>query len=168
MTNDDYWGGDGFDTDLPLQNGGKAPKADKAPKARGIAGPSRRSASWPPGAGWHESYHRIIIGAGVAGAILAGVIAAAAVVSDWPPATNRPLGKTIRGLLFMPVLGGSALAAVACALAPRSFLEGPVGRRWLSWVGTSNVIGARVVCTLIAVIVIGVFSALAYFTYMDM
>ena len=69
--------------------------------------------------------------------------------------------------LLAPLLFGAAGllfgAAVACALAPRSFLTGPAGRKWMQLIGTQNVLVARIVCFLLALIIGGVPTALGVF-----
>jgi hypothetical protein len=44
------------------------------------------------------------------------------------------------------MLGATVGAILGCLLAPRDFLHGPLGRKWLSFIGTENVLVARVVC----------------------
>lgn len=70
-------------------------------------------------------------------------------------------------ILLAPVLFGAAGllfgAAVACAFAPRSFLTGPAGRKWMKLIGTRNVLAARIVCLVLALILGGVPTALGVF-----
>jgi uncharacterized membrane protein YedE/YeeE len=62
--------------------------------------------------------------------------------------TVIPVLFTIGGIL--------AGAALTLLFAPSDFLEGPVGRRWLKLVGTSNLLVARLICLLFAALLLGI------------
>ncbi len=55
-----------------------------------------------------------------------------------------------------PVLFGVGGAffgiAIACLFAPRDFLAGLVGRKWMKLIGTENILVARIVCALLGVV----------------
>jgi hypothetical protein len=54
------------------------------------------------------------------------------------------------------ILGAAVGAILGCLIAPRDFLLGPLGRKWMSFIGTQNVLAARVVC-FICFILVGYF-----------
>ena len=49
--------------------------------------------------------------------------------------------------------GGLRGVSVCCAFAPRRFLEGPEGTKWMELIGTKNVLTARFVCGALAAII---------------
>lgn len=53
--------------------------------------------------------------------------------------------------------GASAILAVA----PRAFLVGPLGRKWLHFVGIRNVLAVRIVCCLSALMFGGLVVGIA-------
>jgi hypothetical protein len=102
-------------------------------------------------AGRHIRYHRrIVLLSGVCG----GVGAAAGVA--FMIAGGRP-GDDTHGLYLAPLMFGAAGllfgAAVACLVAPRAFLTGPVGRKWMALIGTTSVPVARAACLALGLIV---------------
>ena len=111
---------------------------------------------------WHRRFVRVA----TTFAILAG--AAILVVVIYALATepqNRPTLGKIGGndppgafkMVFAAIIGppcGFVFgwifgATLACLIAPRDFLLGPVGRRWMGFVGTSNIYVAKVVCVIV-------------------
>jgi hypothetical protein len=105
-------------------------------------------------------YHRrIVVIAGCCGAIAAIGGAVAALLQ--PPDAK----DFLKVLLMMPpmfaVIGILEGVAVACLFAPREFLSGPVGQKWMSLIGTKSVIGARITCALLVLAVPGVPAFLA-------
>ena len=95
----------------------------------------------------HSTYHkRIIVVCSALGSV--GVLAGASfsvIGFLWPP----PGDKT-RLLLLAPFMAGAAGVlfgvAVACLFAPREFLTGPIGSKWMTLIGTKSVLAARIVC----------------------
>src|SRR5215471_3210705 len=65
---------------------------------------------------------------------------------------TSPLMGGIGGLIFG--------VAAACLLAPHEFLTGPVGRKWMTLIGTKSVVVARLVCAIIVLMVAGGTTAL--------
>ena len=101
----------------------------------------------------HATYHkRIVLVAIVFGVI--GVLCGIGFIASvflWP----KP-GDDTRLALLSPLLFGAAGVlygvAVACLFAPRPFLEGPMGKKWMTLVGTKSVFGVRIVCMLLSLI----------------
>ncbi|MEI8381890.1 MAG: hypothetical protein WCJ09_17305 [Planctomycetota bacterium] len=60
-------------------------------------------------------------------------------------------------VLIFPLLGGAGGALLgsgaACLFAPKEFLTGPIGLKWMRLIGTENIIAARIVCFVASVIV---------------
>jgi hypothetical protein len=109
----------------------------------------------------HETYHRRIVWvSGVTGVIVA--VAGTAVVF-------MEAGDDREGAIayLAPLLFGAAGiilgAAAACLFAPREFLLGPIGRRWMAFIGAKSTASARFVCAVVALLLAGIalFLALA-------
>jgi hypothetical protein len=74
-------------------------------------------------------------------------------VAGWALFNGAGVASTLV-LTVPPAFGVAGFAfgvALACMVAPRSFLEGPAGRPWMRLIGTRSVALARVVCLLLAV-----------------
>jgi hypothetical protein len=101
----------------------------------------------------HADYHRSIVRvSGVFGAIgfALGVVGLILFLTSANPGQMQigmvlmPLVFAIPGLLFG--------VALSCLFAPRGFLLGPIGNRWMELIGTRNVTVARLVCCLVALV----------------
>jgi hypothetical protein len=56
---------------------------------------------------------------------------------------------------FLAVFLGCSLGAVfACMIAPGDFLRGPLGRKWLNFIGTRNLLLARFVSLIVFALVL--------------
>ena len=102
----------------------------------------------------HAKYHKRIVFVGgcfAAVGVVLGLITSAVVASDVKS------GRDIRGIVLAPVTfgaGGFVFGmAVMCLVAPREFLNGPVGAPWMKLIGTKNVLAARIVCLLFGLVV---------------
>jgi hypothetical protein len=101
----------------------------------------------------HAAYHKRIVKLaiifGIVGAVGTGI--AVLFVAAGPRA-----GRDLKMIILAPVLFGIGGAffgtAIACLIAPRDFLEGPVGQKWMKLIGTRNVLVARIVCILVALV----------------
>lgn len=62
-------------------------------------------------------------------------------------------------IVLMPIVFGVAGCifgtAWACLWAPREFLAGPVGQKWMKLIGTDSVTVARAVCAMVVVAIAG-------------
>jgi hypothetical protein len=156
MPEENYWGGSGFEKD--------APKASK-PRKKGKSAVASRAAPSPVPEGdvprWQQMYHRVILAAGGVGALIGAVIVLAGIAKEGLP--EQWIGRRLMGAAMLAGMGGIALAAVFGVIAPSSFLRGPIGRKWLSRVGTTNVVAARVICLMAAVGGIVGFTMLAIY-----
>ncbi len=156
MSEEDYWGGSGFDKDLPQAN---------KPRKKKKSGKSARSAPLPAREGdiprWQQMYHRVILAAGGVGILLGAAVVLAGIAKEGLP--DQWVGRRLMGAAMLAGMGGIALAAVFGVIAPSSFLRGPIGRQWLSHVGTTNVVAARVICLVAAVVGIVGFTMLAIY-----
>lgn len=93
-------------------------------------------------------YHkRIVIIAGICGVITA-------IGGTVECAIETKTGREMKLLLFSPFIFGTIGTlfgvAAACLFAPRAFLEGPVGSKWMGLIGTRSIVVARVVCAILA------------------
>jgi hypothetical protein len=114
-------------------------------------------------------YCRGIVALAVLFAVLGGLVAPVTVpwliyhAGDFRNPT-APIGATIIGLIFslMTVfLYLFAGAATGCLLAPGSFFDSSVGRKWLELIGTKSPTAARVICLVLALIGVGVVMGVA-------
>jgi len=102
---------------------------------------------------------------GVVGVLLWGVIGWSMMYESKVPEFRN--GKQIVIFIFLPFalaaiayVGGLAFALI---FAPRSFLNDQRGQAWLQLIGTKNTYVARIVCTLIATVIIGIPSCVIGF-----
>ena len=108
----------------------------------------------------HSGYHKRIVLVscifGVLGAVpgIIFLVVAAGVAKA---------GNDLIGLLFAPFMFGAAGllfgVAVACLFAPRDFLTGPLGEKWMKLIGTKSVLVARIVCLIFGLIIMAPFVA---------
>ena len=78
---------------------------------------------------------------------------------------SPPNPRETKIILMAPFLAGIIGilegVAVTCLFAPRAFLVGPVGQKWMSLIGTKSVLGARITCAVLILAVPGVPATLA-------
>ena len=117
----------------------------------------------------YVSFHKRIVTVsvifGVAGAALGiGMIFIAvgenAAQDDGAEILLAPLVFAAAGLVFG--------VSVTCLFAPRSFLTGPVGQKWMQLIGTESTAVARVVCFLFTMLLLGFIALLIWSAWSDM
>jgi hypothetical protein len=115
----------------------------------------------------HQLYHRVIVTCGVLGGILGFV---GGVIGAFVSLKHHPVdGRTddLYITILSPVLTAAAgmLSGVswACTAAPGSFLNGPLGTKWMGLIGTKNLTVARFVAFVIAVLGTAVCVAVVIF-----
>src|SRR5262249_42250654 len=117
---------------------------------------------------WHKRFVNIarLFGLLVGSAALAWGVVALINERD----TLEP--KHYYALLLSPFVGamtGIALGAIfACLIAPSDFLRGPLGRKWLDFVGTRNILVSRFVCLIAFVIVLLFANLFVVYPFMAM
>lgn len=104
-------------------------------------------------------YHRrIVVIAGFCGLIagIGGIIGAV---------MASPNEKDVKLMLMAPlmcgIIGILEGVAIACLFAPQEFLDGPVGQKWMTLIGTKSVLGARITCVVLSLAIPGVPAILA-------
>ena len=115
----------------------------------------------------HSSFHRRIVALGA----LLGVIGAGlgvAMIANIDRAPGRDRTRILLAPLVFAAMGTIFGAAVACLFAPRGFLAGPVGRKWMQLIGTESVAAARVVCFLFMLLFAAILGVLAWAAWADM
>jgi hypothetical protein len=121
-----------------------APLDREAVKAAGVEGEK------------HETYHRQIIlmggGCAVLGLLSSGFLLQALVREAGGRIEGHGWMAVITVPLLMAMAGFCLGVGVACLFAPTSFLAGPLGRKWMNFIGTRSVPLARLVCLLIALV----------------
>jgi len=117
----------------------------------------------------YVSFHRRIVAVsvilGFIGAILGlGMVVLAvgenAVQKEGLKILLTPLVFAAAGLVFG--------VSVTCLFAPRSFLTGPVGQKWMQLIGTESTVVARVVCFLFTMLLLGFIALMAWAAWSDM
>ena len=117
----------------------------------------------------YVSFHRRIVAVsvllGFIGAILGlGMIVLAVgeneVHNNGAKIMLAPLVFAAAGLVFG--------VSVTCLFAPRSFLTGPVGQKWMQLIGTESTVVARVVCLLFTMLLLGFIALIAWAAWSDM
>ena len=71
-----------------------------------------------------------------------------------------PLMFAVEGMVFG--------VSVACLFAPREFLTGPVGQKWMRLIGTESIVAARIVCLLITLLFSGFIALVAWGAWSDL
>lgn len=122
-----------------------------------------------PEAPRHVSFHRRIVTVG----LLLGLVGAAFGVGliVVAPGENTP-AKDVPKILLAPLVFAAAGlvfgVSVTCLFAPRSFLMGPVGQKWMQLIGTRNTVVARVVCSLFTMLLLGFIALIGWSAWSDM
>jgi hypothetical protein len=116
-------------------------------------------------AGRHHAYHRRIVWISVLSGLFVGAVGC---TNLWNEIFRAGESQTLHDwkLIYLsPLLFGAAGlllgAAAGCAFAPRAFLNGPIGRRWIRLAGVRSTAGARVVFATVALVIAGVVTFLA-------
>ncbi len=110
----------------------------------------------------HANYHKkIVLISCVCGAV--GVLGGLAL--SYFTAADAQTGRDFRVVIMGPILFGAAGlllgVALACLFAPREFLTGPLGQKWMTLIGTSNVFVARIVCLILGLMIVAPFVGVA-------
>jgi len=94
--------------------------------------------------------------------LIAGGIATASLAND----ANDPIHPT--ELVRLPLLGGASGfflgMSIMCAVAPKEFMTGPIGQKWMRLIGTKNVLVARIACIVFGVLGLAVMAGLGWHT----
>jgi hypothetical protein len=101
----------------------------------------------------HAAWHRRIARAGYCGAPLGlalGVALSCFFLKYGGQGAKKPWGPILLVPPAFAIAGFAFGVSLACAVAPRSFLAGPAGRRWMKLIGTKSVAAARAACVLLA------------------
>jgi len=122
-----------------------------------------------PEAPRHASFHRRIVTVsvifGVIGAVLGVGLLVVAVgektaESDGAKILLAPLVFAAAGLVFG--------VSVTCLFAPRSFLTGPVGQKWMQLIGTESAVVARLICLAFTMLLLGLIALMGWAAWSDM
>jgi hypothetical protein len=107
------------------------------------------------------TYHRRIVASGILGGVI-GVISG--IVGAVFAAQEPRAGKEPHMVLLFPVItciaGLIIGACLACMFAPREFLTGPFGQKWMRLIGTEKVFVARFVCFTLGVLLPALFTTM--------
>ena len=104
----------------------------------------------------HRSYHRVIVVCGAIGGLfgLIGGIIGAIAMYRFHAAAQHANDAYIAFLspILTAAAGMLAGASWACAFAPTSFLNGPLGTKWLKLIGTRNLVVSRVIALVVGIV----------------
>lgn len=117
-------------------------------------------------AGTGGRYQHIVIAAGGLWGVIMALISLVILVCYAKPQAFR-LGYLLSpAILFM--IGAIAGVSVTCTVAPRSFLSGPAGRKWMKLIGTERVVVARLVCGCLSILFVGLLVLFAWAAWSDL
>lgn len=93
----------------------------------------------------HRSYHWRVVCIAIATGIMIGVSVTYKLLHE---KSDDGLGKYHMYVapFFFGAVGVVLGAALGCLIAPREFLVGPIGERWMSFIGVKRPVLARFVC----------------------
>lgn len=127
----------------------------------------------------HASFHRRIVrSAVIAGCLGAGLgisLIAVGARTDNKDTRSVPANRSdnsgasvlLAPLLFaaMGIVFGTA---TGCLFAPRAFLEGPGGQRWMRLIGTQSILVARIVCLCFTLLLLAFICLMTWAAWTDM
>jgi hypothetical protein len=116
----------------------------------------------------HASFHRRIVAVAVLGGVVGAGLGTAMLASGGGKAPERDGAMLILAPRLFAAIGLIFGVAVACLFAPRAFLAGPVGRRWMELIGTQSVFVARLVCAIFTLLMMGIVGLMIWVTWMEM
>jgi hypothetical protein len=108
----------------------------------------------------HQTYHRRVVSFGAMFGVVGVLLGIPVVAELYRETGGNPNEHEVLGLIAAPMGTGVAGAcfgvAMACLFAPRTFLEGPMGKKWMKLIGTKSVSSARLVCFLVGLVLGGI------------
>jgi len=149
--------------------GSTCPSCKKSYEAKPVRFPkSMREASQLLGfevGGYRRRIRIVSICCAVPGAVVGAILSIRlAGLIDWPP-TPREFSAILIGPFGTAGIGALIGFCLACAVAPRDFLEGATGQACMEAIGTKSVAIARSVCWLLAAIFTALLSLIAWYFY---
>jgi hypothetical protein len=98
----------------------------------------------------HSSFHRrIVVVSSLFGSVGVGLGVGIDVLAQQEGTEGKEGAFVYMAIVFPLALAAAGLlfgVAATCAFAPRDFLAGPVGRKWMRLIGTKSIAAARLVC----------------------
>lgn len=76
--------------------------------------------------------------------------------------------RMLCGVVLTPILAPASLflgASIGCLFAPEKFMRSPIGDKWLKLVGAQSILASRIICTVLALVLIGFFAGYCWFIY---
>lgn len=94
-------------------------------------------------------FHRRIVIVAATFGLLAAIVGTTGILLE-----SKKEGEGLKTLFVGPpvfgVIGILEGVALSCAFAPREFPAGPLGKKWMTLIGTQSVAVARIVCAVLA------------------
>jgi hypothetical protein len=116
----------------------------------------------------HSGYHKVIVTVAVVFGLIGVVLGVSLGIFS---ADAAKTGRDVRGIVMAPFVFAAAGIlfgfAIACLFAPRAFLTGPFGKKWMALIGTTNVTVARIVCRIFGLVVTAPFVGLGLLIVMS-
>ena len=114
------------------------------------------------------SFHKRIVAISVSFGLVGGACGVGLLIfAAGQKTAAKDAGTLLLAPLIFAVAGLVFGVAMACLFAPRSFLTGPVGQKWMQLIGTQSIVVARVVCFLFTMLLVGFISLLVWATWSD-
>ena len=111
----------------------------------------------------HATYHKRIVVVSIIFGVVGVVAGICFLVSEWWSQHDGSKG----GLWLAPIMFGAAGvlfgAAFACLFAPKEFMVGPMGQKWMTLIGTKNILAARIVCLVVALVPVAFAGVVMWF-----
>jgi hypothetical protein len=111
----------------------------------------------------HRLYHRRVVWISIITGLICGGIGIFGMFQDGG-VKHREGALPLYAPVFFVIMGMLLGTAGACLFAPREFLLGPIGARWMELIGAKNPASARFVCAVVVFFVgaLFLFMALAH------
>ena len=93
-------------------------------------------------------YHKYVVLTAIILGLLCAVVGTS-LIAMGDSSRSDYLKMLLAAPLIFGAIGILLGVSIACAAAPTSFLEGPLGRKWMNLIGTQNVLVARLVCLMV-------------------
>jgi hypothetical protein len=117
----------------------------------------------------HASFHRRIVTVSVIFGLMGAALGVGMIVlAVGQKAAQEDGAKILLAPLVFAATGLVFGVSVKCLFAPRSFLVGPVGQKWMKLIGTDSTVVARVVCLLFTMLLLGLIALMGWAAWSDM
>jgi hypothetical protein len=114
------------------------------------------------------SIHRRIVLAGACFGLIGAGLGIAMLAVFGGKALEKEGAKVLLAPLMFAAEGTVLGAATAILFAPRWFLTGPAGQKWMKLVGTQSVLSVRIVCSIFLLLLVAIVVVMSWAAWSDM